>query len=46
MGLLPTKKGLISKVCPDGDEAALKKAHQDFPLAVTAMRNVYEAYDS
>lgn len=43
MGLLPTKKGLISKVCPDGDEAALKKAHQDFPLAVTAMRNVYEA---
>jgi len=43
MGLLPTKKGLIAKVCPDGDEAALKKAHQDFPKAVTAMRSVYEA---
>jgi len=43
MGLLPTKKGLVAKVCPDGDEASLKKAHQDFPKAVTAMRNVYEA---
>merc|ERR1712029_1280957 len=43
MGLLPTKKGLIAKVCPDGDEASLKKAHQDFPKADTAMRNVYEA---
>jgi len=43
MGLLPTKKGLIAKVCPDGDEAALKKAHEDFPKAVSAMRSVYEA---
>lgn len=43
MGLLPTKKGLVSKVCPEGNEAALKKAHEDFPKAVSAMRNVYEA---
>ena len=43
MGLLPTKKGLVAKVCPDGNEAALKKAHEDFPKAVTAMRSVYEA---
>jgi len=43
MGLLPTKKGLVAKVCPDGNDAALKKAHQDFPKAVSAMRSVYEA---
>jgi len=43
MGLLPTKKGLIAKVCPDGNEAALKKSQQDFPKAVSAMRSVYEA---
>ena len=43
MGLLPTKKGLIAKVCPDGDVAALKKAQEDFPKAVSAMRSVYEA---
>jgi len=43
MGLLPTKKGLVAKVCPEGNEAALKKAHEDFPKAVSAMRNVYEA---
>eukprot|EP00092_Neocalanus_flemingeri_P052593 GFUD01061547.1.p1 GENE.GFUD01061547.1~~GFUD01061547.1.p1 ORF type:complete len:136 (+),score=39.86 GFUD01061547.1:339-746(+) len=43
MGLLPTKKGLVAKVCPDGNEAALKKAHEDFPKAVSAMRGVYEA---
>ena len=43
MGLLPTKKGLIAKVCQDGDEAALKKSQEDFSKAVSAMRSVYEA---
>merc|ERR1711970_810590 len=43
MGLLPTKKVLISKVCPGGDTVAVEKAHKDFPLAVSAMRSVYQA---
>jgi len=43
MGLLPTKKGLVAKVCPDGDVETLRKAEQDFPKAVEAMRSAYNA---
>merc|ERR1719318_985379 len=46
MRFLPTKKGLFSKVCPKGNEAALKKVREDFPKAVCAMSNVYEATKS
>jgi len=43
MGLLPTKQGLVLKVCPTGDEELIKQAYLDFPKAVTAMRKAYDA---
>ena len=42
MGLLPSKKGLISKVVPDDNQVKLEKARQDFPRAVDEMRKVYD----
>jgi len=43
MKLLPTKGGLILKVHPEGSEAGIKKTLEDFPKAVLAMRNAYDA---
>jgi len=43
MGLLPTKKGLIDKLVPSGDPAEIKKASEDLPKAVEAMKKVYNA---
>jgi len=42
MGLLPNKRGLILKVCADGDAEAIKKAYLDFPKAVASMRKAYD----
>ena len=41
MNLLPTKAGLIEKICGD-DEAKIKRAHEALPLAVKAMQSVYK----
>ena len=41
MNLLPTKAGLIEKICGD-DEAKVKRAHEALPLAVKAMQSVYK----
>merc|ERR1712080_257561 len=43
MGLLPTKKGLIDKLVPSGDPEEIKKAIEDLPRAVEAMKKVYSA---
>jgi len=43
MGLLPTKKGLIDKLVPSGDPEEIKKATEDLPKAVEAMKKVYSA---
>merc|ERR1711892_1069500 len=42
MGLLPNKKGLILKVCPDGDAEKVKQAYLDFPKAVASMQRAYD----
>jgi len=42
MGLLPNKKGLILKVCPDGDPEKIKQAYLDFPKAVSSMQKAYD----
>jgi len=41
MNLLPTKAGLIEKICGD-DEEKIKAAHEALPKAVKAMQTVYE----
>lgn len=43
MKLLPTKGGLSLKVHPEGSEEGIKKTMEEFPLAVSAMRKVYDA---
>jgi len=43
MGLLPTKGGLVLLVCPQGDEESIKQAREDFPKAVAAMAEAYDA---
>jgi len=42
MGLLPNKKGLIFKVCPNGDEESIAQARLDFPKAVASMQRAYD----
>lgn len=42
MNLLPTKEGLIQKICDQGDEEAVKKAQENLDGAVKAMKKVYE----
>ena len=44
MNLLPTKAGLIEKICGD-DEEKIKAAHEALPKAVKAMQTVYEKTD-
>lgn len=41
MNLLPTKAGLIEKICGD-DEVKIKRAHDALPAAVKAMQSVYK----
>jgi len=41
MNLLPTKAGLIEKICGE-DEAKIKRAHEALPAAVKAMQSVYK----
>lgn len=42
MNLLPTKAGLIEKIC-GSDEAKIKRAEEVLPCAVKAMKSVYSA---
>ena len=42
MGMLPSKKGLIDKVVPDGDTEKLEKASKDFPVAVEEMKKAFD----
>jgi len=44
MGLLPTKGGLVNKVCPEAatDEAVMDKVQQDFIKAVDSMKQVFD----
>lgn len=41
MSLLPTKGGLVQKVCPGAEAEALVKVEADFVLAVESMNNVF-----
>jgi len=43
MKLLPTKKGLILKVHPEGSPEGIQKTIEDFPKAVTAMRAAFDS---
>jgi len=42
MNLLPTKNGLIQKLCDPDDEEAIKKASETLLECVTAMQKVYD----
>jgi len=44
MALLPTKGGLVLKVCPEAasDESLMKKVEADFIAAVNSMKKVFE----
>ena len=42
MYLLPTKEGLIQKICDHTDEEAIKEATETLRRAVLAMAKVYE----
>ena len=42
MHMLPTKEGLIQKICDANDEEAIKKAEGIFEKAVSAMQKVYD----
>lgn len=41
MNLLPTKRGIVLKVVPSGDQAEVEKAYQDFHRTVECMRIAY-----
>ena len=42
MHMLPTKEGLIAKICDVDDEEAIKKGTETLEKAVTAMKKVYD----
>lgn len=42
MHMLPTKEGLIQKICDHNDENAIQKAKEDLEGAVAAMKKVYD----
>lgn len=41
MNLLPTKRGIVLKVVPSGDQPEIEKAYQDFHRTVEWMRKTY-----
>lgn len=42
MGLLPTKKGLVEKICPSGDPEEMEKVNALLKKAIDAMQKVYD----
>ncbi|XP_023341765.1 ceramide-1-phosphate transfer protein [Eurytemora carolleeae] len=45
MNLLPTKKALVLKIAPSGEQEEINKAYAEFPNAVSSMERAYDVID-